>query len=157
EGRTGWTVKPGDADALAAALRGALALNAAAREAYARESIVHVRQNFSKAKMCAETLDLYREVVAARAARTAAARQPFNWGKANMKILRIVALGFVASGCAPTATGNDQSVLVNTEWSMSPDKDAFEAANRYCAARGRRAVLISKKSAESEYHFQCAN
>jgi glycosyltransferase involved in cell wall biosynthesis len=69
EGRTGWTVPPGDADALAAALRSALSLDAAAREAYARESIIHVRQNFSKAKMCGETLDLYREVVAARAGR----------------------------------------------------------------------------------------
>ncbi|MGE0093003.1 MAG: glycosyltransferase family 4 protein [Alphaproteobacteria bacterium] len=72
-GRTGWTVPPGDADALAAALRSALSLDAAAREAYARESIVHVRRNFSKAKMCGETLDLYREVVAARAAQAPAA------------------------------------------------------------------------------------
>lgn len=66
-GRTGWTVPPGDAEALAAALRSALSLDAAARDAYARESVVHVRRNFSKAKMCAETLELYREVLAARA------------------------------------------------------------------------------------------
>ncbi|MHB1217701.1 MAG: glycosyltransferase family 4 protein [Alphaproteobacteria bacterium] len=69
-GRTGWTVPPGDAEALAVALRGALSLDAAARDAYARESIVHVRRNFSKAKMCAETLDLYREVMTMRAGRT---------------------------------------------------------------------------------------
>jgi glycosyltransferase involved in cell wall biosynthesis len=72
-GRTGWTVPPNDAEALAASLRGALALDAAARDAYARESIVHVRQNFSKAKMCAETLDLYREVMALPTGRNEAA------------------------------------------------------------------------------------
>jgi hypothetical protein len=74
-----------------------------------------------------------------------------------MKHFRILTLALIAAGCSPTTTGNDQSVLVNAEGSLSPDKDAFEAANRYCAARGRKAVLASKDSKQSEYVFQCSN
>lgn len=72
-GRTGWVVLPGDAEELAAAVRGAFALDPAQRDAFARESVVHVRRNFSKAKMCAETLDVYREVLALPADRPEAA------------------------------------------------------------------------------------
>jgi glycosyltransferase involved in cell wall biosynthesis len=61
---------PGDADALALAIAEALALDSRAREALAAEAIAHVRTNFSKEKMCAETLALYRELLQERAAAT---------------------------------------------------------------------------------------
>ncbi len=69
-GRTGVLFAPGDADALALAIAEALALDSRAREALAAEAIAHVRTNFSKEKMCAETLALYRELLQERAAAT---------------------------------------------------------------------------------------
>jgi len=65
-GETGWLVKPGDAAALAEALERALRLSATERERLSERAIAHVRANFSKAKMCAATLAVYREVLGAR-------------------------------------------------------------------------------------------
>ncbi len=62
-GETGLLYPPGDIDALAAALRQALALDEAARAALADQAIARVQADFSKAAMCAATLAVYREVL----------------------------------------------------------------------------------------------
>jgi glycosyltransferase involved in cell wall biosynthesis len=71
-GKTGLLFTPGDADALALAIAETLALDSAAREALAEDAIAHIRANFTKEKMCAETLALYRELLKERAAAAAA-------------------------------------------------------------------------------------
>lgn len=60
--RTGWLVAPGDADALSAAIDGALGLSM--EERARRGDLAHrfVRDNFSKQASCAQTLNIYREV-----------------------------------------------------------------------------------------------
>lgn len=62
-GETGWLVPPNDPDALAEGLRSALALDATARESWARRSIARTHELFTKQKMCAATLDVYRELL----------------------------------------------------------------------------------------------
>lgn len=57
--RTGWRIPPGDAPALAAALREALALRPSARDALARRARLHVERHFSLASMVNDTLDVY--------------------------------------------------------------------------------------------------
>jgi len=58
-GETGWLFAPGDPETFADALEAALTLNAAQREALALRAAAHVRENFSKAGMCADTLRVY--------------------------------------------------------------------------------------------------
>jgi len=65
-GQTGWLVKPGDKDELAAALGEALGLSDTERQAFADRTTASVRDNFSKATMCTKTLSVYREVLNAR-------------------------------------------------------------------------------------------
>ncbi|MFQ6016875.1 MAG: glycosyltransferase family 4 protein [Kiloniellaceae bacterium] len=65
EDRTAFLFSPGDPVALAQAIRRALALDAAQRECLAREARAHARANFSKDRMCAGTLALYRELLRA--------------------------------------------------------------------------------------------
>jgi glycosyltransferase involved in cell wall biosynthesis len=60
---TGWLVPPGDPAALAGALEKALALDTAAREALANTAIARIRANFTTARMCAATIDVYRELL----------------------------------------------------------------------------------------------
>ena len=60
---TGWLVPPNDPDALANALRQALALDAQARESWARRAIARAQKLFTKQTMCAATLDVYRELL----------------------------------------------------------------------------------------------
>ena len=67
DGATGWLVPPADAQALADALRTALALDAPAREAMARRAMAHVRSRFGKDRMCEATLGVYTELLAERA------------------------------------------------------------------------------------------
>lgn len=67
-GRTGLLFTPGDAEALALGIAETLALDSRAREALAADAIAHIRANFTKEKMCAETLALYRELMEERAA-----------------------------------------------------------------------------------------
>jgi glycosyltransferase involved in cell wall biosynthesis len=64
-GETGWLVPPGDAQALAAALDRALALDAAARQALAERAIRHIRANFTTAAMTRRTLAVYEELLRA--------------------------------------------------------------------------------------------
>ena len=62
-GETGWLVPPGDPDALAQALRESLEMSVEQRERYAERAIAHVRAHFSNRRMCAQTLDVYRELL----------------------------------------------------------------------------------------------
>jgi len=62
-GETGWLVPPGDTDALAGALKQALALDAAARAAMAERAIAHIRARFNVAEMCRATLKVYSELL----------------------------------------------------------------------------------------------
>ena len=65
-GVTGWLVPPGDASALAGALREALAIDGTTRAQLASRAIQHVRDNFTRELMCNRTLAVYREVLAER-------------------------------------------------------------------------------------------
>ena len=62
-GETGWLVPPNDPDALADALRTALSLDSAARESWARRAIARAQDLFTKQRMCAATLEVYRELL----------------------------------------------------------------------------------------------
>ncbi len=64
EGKTGWLVAPSDAEALARAIETVLELDSERREKLSEQAILHVRAHFSKQRMCAATLDVYREVLA---------------------------------------------------------------------------------------------
>ena len=65
-GKTGWLVPPDDPAALARALAEALALDGDARQRMARAARAHVVERFTVERMCAQTLALYREVLAER-------------------------------------------------------------------------------------------
>ena len=62
DGKTGWLVPPGDAQALATRLDEILDMTEAQKDAVRTAAVESVRANFSTAKMCAATLDLYREL-----------------------------------------------------------------------------------------------
>ena len=64
-GETGWLTPPGDAHALAAALREAIDIEPSARAALAARAMARVRAKFSKHIMCAATLAIYDELLAA--------------------------------------------------------------------------------------------
>ncbi len=61
--RTGWRVPPGDAEALAQALKEALSLGASARDALARRAQGHVEANFSLDRMIEGTLAVYADLL----------------------------------------------------------------------------------------------
>ena len=63
-GRTGWLTAPGDPQALANALARFLELDEDERALMATEAQDFVRANFTRDKMCAATLAVYREVLA---------------------------------------------------------------------------------------------
>lgn len=65
-GVTGWLVPPGDSAALAQVLDTVLHLSAAERVALGERAREFVHQRFSKARMCAATLRVYGELLAAR-------------------------------------------------------------------------------------------
>ena len=58
-GETGWLFTPGDPETFADALEEALTLNVEQRETLAVRASAHVRENYSKAGMCADTLRVY--------------------------------------------------------------------------------------------------
>jgi glycosyltransferase involved in cell wall biosynthesis len=68
EGVTGWLVPPGDPDALAVRLDAVLALGAEARAALAERARAAVLARYTTARMCAATLEVYRELLAERSA-----------------------------------------------------------------------------------------
>lgn len=61
--RTGWHVLAGDPGALCEAIKSALALEGAAREAHIRRGRLHVETHFSLEAMCRATLVAYRQLV----------------------------------------------------------------------------------------------
>jgi len=63
DGESGWLVPPGDAGALAGAIRQALRASPAERERMAAAGQAHVRHNFTLEGMCSATLDVYRELL----------------------------------------------------------------------------------------------
>jgi len=62
-GETGLVVPPNDPDALAGAIRAALDLDPLQRQAVGLDGMRHVRENFTKAGMCAATLSVYAELL----------------------------------------------------------------------------------------------
>ena len=68
DGETGKLIPPGDADALATALDEALLRAGVERRDAVERAIAHVAGNFSKERMCAQTLEVYEEVLSAAAA-----------------------------------------------------------------------------------------
>jgi glycosyltransferase involved in cell wall biosynthesis len=73
---TGWLVPPGDPRALAAAIAEALALTPDERAVLAERAIAHARACFDTARMCAETLAVYREILFPVQKAGAATRDP---------------------------------------------------------------------------------
>ena len=63
-GKTGWTFRPGDPEALADALRHSLALTSGERERLAYGAISHVRHRFTVESMRIRTMTAYRAVLA---------------------------------------------------------------------------------------------
>ena len=63
-GETGWLVPPNDPDALAEALKTVLSLDEGSRSDLSTRSIIHVREKYTRDKMCDRTLALYRDVLA---------------------------------------------------------------------------------------------
>ncbi|HER26504.1 MAG TPA: glycosyltransferase [Rhodospirillales bacterium] len=61
--KTGWLVPPGDVQALASAIDHALSLDGPTRRRMADLAIKNVKMHFSKAAMCAKTLDVYDEIL----------------------------------------------------------------------------------------------
>ncbi|MBF0356054.1 MAG: glycosyltransferase family 4 protein [Alphaproteobacteria bacterium] len=62
-GETGWLVTPGDSAALAQSISDVLEMEIGLRKKRAEQAIQHARANFSKKRMCDETLTVYREVL----------------------------------------------------------------------------------------------
>ena len=65
DGESGWLVPPGDAGALADAIREALRASPAQRARLAAAGQAHVRRNFTLHGMCSATIDVYRELLPA--------------------------------------------------------------------------------------------
>ncbi len=62
DGKTGFLVPPGDADAMARKLDEMLGMDAEKKRAMEEAAVESVRTNFSVAKMCEATIALYREI-----------------------------------------------------------------------------------------------
>ena len=75
-GVTGWLAPPGDPAALAEAIGAALALDPAARAAFARRARAHVAASYSRELMCARTIEVYEELLFPAPAVVAPAREP---------------------------------------------------------------------------------
>lgn len=65
-GRTGVLVPPGDAAALAEALHALMTAEPAARASMGRQAREHIAAHFTVERMCADTIALYRELLAPR-------------------------------------------------------------------------------------------
>ncbi|MBZ6078396.1 glycosyltransferase family 4 protein [Microvirga puerhi] len=61
--RTGWSVPPGDVDALAHGIAAALALSPTEREAMRQRARIHVERHFSLERMISSTLDVYAGLI----------------------------------------------------------------------------------------------
>ncbi len=63
QGVTGWLVAPGEAQSMADAIRSALAMSAESRAQLSALARARVAEKFTKARMCAATLAVYRELI----------------------------------------------------------------------------------------------
>lgn len=66
DGKTGWLVPAGDAQALTNAIERALSLGHDERRIMADRAVQHARANFDVKQMCASTLNLYADLLRAR-------------------------------------------------------------------------------------------
>lgn len=66
KGQTGWLFPAGDADALAEAMRQVLSLTGEQRQQQAERAIHHVREHFTKDKMCDDTMNVYADILRSR-------------------------------------------------------------------------------------------
>jgi glycosyltransferase involved in cell wall biosynthesis len=62
-GKTGFLISPHDSEALTIAMKKALDLSSAQRHAMGKAARAHIVENFTLARMCAQTIDLYRELI----------------------------------------------------------------------------------------------
>tara|TARA_B100000676_G_C18029109_1_gene817490 strand:+ start:508 stop:1638 length:1131 start_codon:yes stop_codon:yes gene_type:complete len=62
-GKTGWLFKPGDVNSLTDALNQALNLSNESRDILAKNSMFHIKQNFSLEKMIESTINVYKELL----------------------------------------------------------------------------------------------
>ena len=62
DGKTGFLVPPGDAEAMAAALKSMLDMDDDAKKRITSAARASVERDFSVARMCGRTIDLYREI-----------------------------------------------------------------------------------------------
>ena len=62
-GQTGWLVPPGDVEALSLAIGKTLELDEESRALLSNAAVTNVVENFSKAKMCSQTMAVYDEVL----------------------------------------------------------------------------------------------
>ena len=62
-GQTGWLIPPGDSGALSEAIRQALALTPQQRSVLGTNSMYHIAQNFTRERMCEQTLNVYAELL----------------------------------------------------------------------------------------------
>src|SRR4051794_1226633 len=74
-GVTGWLAAPGDPTALAGAIGAALALEEAARSAFARRARSHIATGFTSELMCSRTIEVYEELLFPRVATAGGAQQ----------------------------------------------------------------------------------
>ena len=63
DGETGFLFEPGNADDLAEKLNTVLTMSAEDKKRMAQKAVESVRNEFSTARMCAKTLDVYREIL----------------------------------------------------------------------------------------------
>jgi len=62
-GETGWLIPPGDSSALSRAIKEALSLDPGQRAILATRAMAHIANNFTREKMCDETLNVYAELL----------------------------------------------------------------------------------------------
>lgn len=74
DGKTGWLVPPGDANALASALNECLNLPAEERAALATRAMNFIAENFTNARMCAATFSVYADALEEKQAALASAK-----------------------------------------------------------------------------------
>ncbi|PCH99430.1 MAG: glycosyl transferase [Alphaproteobacteria bacterium] len=64
--QTGWLFETGDSDALAECLRQALSMSDEQRQTQAEMAIKNIHENFTKDKMCEDTMEVYADILRTR-------------------------------------------------------------------------------------------
>lgn len=82
-GETGWLVKPGDAQELAAAIEEALALTANQRSILATRAMAHIARHFTKEQMLEKTLEVYAELLKGAIKSPNSTTKPFHLQMSN--------------------------------------------------------------------------